>query len=86
MVREPRRKNRSAAPLEDIQSDVRKFAEGHSTLVRSQQEFRTEIVQLNLRVEQLEHAIIEGFKNVRTSVDALTKRFVSHEQAHASIT
>ena len=63
-----------------------KLLKGIVLLVSSQQEFLTEIVQLNLLVEQLEHAVIEGFKNARISVDTLTKRFDSHEQAHSSIT
>lgn len=68
MVSEPRRRNRSAVLLEDIRSDVRKVAEGHSTLVRGQQELRAEIAELRARVEQLEKAVIDGFRDVRASI------------------
>ena len=77
------KRNRSAVLLEDIRSEVRKVAEGHGTLVRGQQEFRAEIAQLHLRMGQVEDAVIQGFKNARASIDALTARFDAHEHTHA---
>ena len=68
MVSEPRRRNRSAVLLEDIRSDVRKVAEGHSTLVRGQQELRAEIAEHSARVGQLERAVIGGFREVRATL------------------
>ena len=68
MADEPRRQSRSTVLLEEIQSEVRKVAEGHGTLVRGQHELRTEIAQLNLRIGQVEQAVIQGFKDVRASI------------------
>ncbi len=84
MASEPRRKNRSAALLEDIRSEVQKVAEGHGTIVRGQQELRAEVARLNMRIGRVEDAVIQGFKNVRASVDALTTRFDTHENTHIS--
>ena len=82
MVSEPRRKTGSAALLEDIRSEVQKIAEGHSTLVRGQQRMRAEIVQLDLRIGQVGDAVIQGFKDVRASIDILAMRVDAHEKAH----
>jgi uncharacterized Zn finger protein len=68
MVSEPKRRNRSAVLLEDIRSDVRKVAEGHNTLVRGQEQLRGDIAELHARVGQLEQAVIDGFRDVRTSI------------------
>ena len=83
MAGESRQKNRSTVLLEAIESEVRKVAEGHSSLVRGQHALQTDIGQLNARVGQVERAVIEGFKNVRDSIDGLTKRFDAHEHSHA---
>ena len=68
MVSKPGKRSRSAVLLEDIRSDVRKVAEGHSTLVGGLQAVRAEVVELRVRVGQLEKAVIEGFRDVRVSI------------------
>lgn len=83
MARAPQRKTSSTALLEEIRSEVQKVAEGHTTLVRGQQRVNAELTQVGLRVGQVEDAVIQGFKDVRVSIDALVLRFDTHEKAHA---
>ncbi len=83
MVRESRSANRSAVLLEEIRSEVRRVAEGHSTLVRGQHDLKAEMGQLNLRIRKVEKAVIQGFKDVRISLHGLTVRFDAHEHTHA---
>ncbi len=73
---------RSVVLLEEIRSEVRKVAEGHGVLVRGQEDIRVAMEHLGARVEQLEHAVIDGFKSVQASTHSLTVRFDTHERTH----
>jgi hypothetical protein len=68
MVRKSGKRSHSAVLLEEIKSDVAKVAEGHGTLVRGQQEIRAEIAELRQRMGLFEKALIEGLRDIRTSI------------------
>jgi len=78
----PRRSIGSEVLLEEIRSEVRRVAEGHSTLVRGQQGVHAELVQLTSRFGQVEAAVIRGVQDLRRSVDMLRVRFDAHENVH----
>ena len=78
-----------AALVEQVRSEVRAVAEGHSSLVRGQEELRGMIAALSTRVGFVEDAVTDGFKEVRgllvgvnARIDALVERFEAHGRTH----
>ena len=83
------------ALLEQVRSELKVVAEGHSGLERQIQQTGLRLEQRILGVEQrigyVEQAVGEGFAKTRESfagvnkrIDRLVERFDAHEQLHAN--
>ena len=85
MAGEPRRRNRSAVLLEEIQSEVHKVAEGHDTLARGISNLEDRFSGMEQRFTLLEQALTRNnLRLERTSgqLGELLMRFDTHEQTH----
>jgi len=63
--------------VEDIRTEVRRIAEGHSTLERKIEQFRIEV---NARINDLENRMNLGFREVFQRLDRLEQRMDRAEQ------
>ncbi len=83
-----------AALVEQVRSEVRTVAEGHGGLVHGQEELRNMIASLGTRVNFIENAMTDGFKEVREIKGMVTEikdrtallntQLDAHEQSHLS--
>ena len=89
MAGESRKKNRSAALLEDIRSEVRRVAEGHSGLARQLEEIRKEMASRSDFLEQEVPKVLQRvWKAINSNTDrleVLIGRFDSHERTHVAL-
>ncbi len=63
-----------AALVEQVRSEVRAVAAGHSSLVRGQKELRAMIAAVDTRVGFVENAVTDGFREIRTTLNEINKR------------
>ena len=62
--------------LEDIQSDIKRVAEGHSTIVRKLGEHDTRFIEIDRRFDRIEMVVSDTNRRVKS----IEEKFGSHEK------